>query len=50
MELEERIAKLAYQYANLIDDKEIDQRWFELNNRERWFDFAEKAISIIKAS
>lgn len=50
MELKERIAKLAYQYANLIDDKKIDQCWFVLKNRERWFYFAEEAISIIKAN
>ena len=46
--LVERVAKLAYQFANLIDDKEIDKHWYELANREKWFDFAETAIPIIR--
>ncbi len=49
-ELVEKVAKLAYQYANLVDDKEIDKRWYELANREKWFYFAEEAIPIIRKS
>lgn len=48
MTIKETIAKLAYQYAKFIDDKDINQRWHELENKEFWFDFAENAISIIK--
>ena len=44
----EKVAKLAYQFAELIDDKEIDGRWYNLDNREQWFDFAEVAIPIIQ--
>lgn len=47
--MNEKLAKLAYQFANLIDDKEIDKKWFDLANRERWFCFAEEAIPLISA-
>ena len=47
--MNEKLAKLAYQFANLIDDKEIDRRWDDLDNKGRWFDFAEEAIPLISA-
>ena len=46
MSVLEQIAKLVYQFSELIDDKEIDKRWYELANKERWFDCAEKVASI----
>ena len=47
--MNEDLAKLAYQFANLIDDKEIDKQWHDLDNREWWLDFAEVAIPLISA-
>ena len=47
--MNEKLAKLAYQFANLIDDKEIDKRWYDLDNKARWFDFAFEAIPLISA-
>ena len=47
--MNEDLAKLAYQFANLIDDKEIDKQWHDLDNRERWLDFAEVALPLISA-
>jgi len=47
-EMIEKIAKLAFQFATLTDDEKIDERWFFLDNREKWFGFAETAIPIIQ--
>ena len=33
--MKEEIAKLIYQYANLIDDKYIDNRWDSLTENEK---------------
>lgn len=33
--MKEEIAKLMYQYANLIDDKDIDSRWNGLTENEK---------------
>ena len=42
--LRERIAKSNFQYAYLIDDKDIYKEWYELRNRERWFDSADQIL------
>lgn len=47
-ELRMRIAKLNYQYAYLIGDKDIDRLWYELLNRERWFDSADQILQACK--
>ena len=46
MKMSETIAKLVYQYANLIDNKDIDQKWYELPGRERWFDASETIMKV----
>ncbi len=33
--MKEKIAKLMYQFANLIDDKEIDGHWEKLTENEK---------------
>lgn len=47
-ELRMRIAKLNYQHACLIGDKDIDRLWYELLNREWWFDSADQILQACK--
>jgi hypothetical protein len=42
----EQIAKTCYQYAKLIDDKDIKVMWFNLDDRQRWFDCAKEVLAI----
>jgi len=46
MNVREQIAKLGYQYSELIDDKDIDKRWYNLLTREKWFDMADQILSL----
>jgi len=36
----EEVAKLSYQFANLIDDKNIDERWAKEKSKDRWYELA----------
>jgi len=45
----EQVAKLCYQYAGLIDDKDIDNHWESLiltGKNERWLVCADQILSI----
>ena len=46
----EKIAKLAYQYAYLVDDKKIDKIWEGLSECQtnRFYEYAKTAIPIIR--
>ena len=46
-ELREKIAKLAYQYAFLIDNKNIDEYW-KRADKERWLDCANQILALVK--
>ncbi len=43
----ERVAMLIYQFAKLIADKDIKERWHNLDNREIWFDCAEEVVALV---
>ena len=42
----ERIAKTCYQYAHLIDDKDINSVWYKVADRQKWFDCAKEILAI----
>lgn len=44
--IREAMAKNCYQYAYLIDDKNIEKRWKLLRNKERWLDCADQILSL----
>ena len=43
----EKIAKLAFQCAFLIDDKDIDRRWKEHKDKARWYYLADELLALI---
>ena len=46
----EKIAKLGFQYSELIDDKDIEERWYNLHNQEKWFYMANQIIALLKGA
>ena len=42
----EKIARLIYQYAELIDDRNIVASWKRLPKKERWLDGADQIIAL----
>ena len=44
----EAIAKLGFQYAYLIDDKNIDGTWGLTKEQEKWLDEADQVISLMR--
>ena len=43
----ERLAKGAFQYAFLIGDKDIDRRWLEHEDKNRWYYLADEIIALL---
>ena len=41
------VARLIYQYASLIDDRDIVKAWIKLPQKERWLDGADQIIALI---
>ena len=48
--MEEKVAKLMFQFAFLIDDKNIDARWASAssNEKDRFYECAKVVIPIIQ--
>ena len=48
MDRREKIARLGFQYSELIDDKYIKDRWYHLANKEKWLDMADHIEALKK--
>lgn len=47
-ELRQKIAKLGFQYAYLIDDKNVDGAWALTKEQDKWLDMADQILARIK--
>ena len=47
--LREKIARLGFQFAYMIDDKNIAGAWMLTNQRGKWIDMSEKILSLLRA-
>ena len=44
----EKVARMAFQFAFLIDDKDIDRRWLDHKDKHRWYDLADQILARIE--